>query len=83
VNIEVETSCEGDAESERRGIAEGRVPISAPPAFIANDCLDIGIVVGSPVSLDYSDKAPFKFNGAIEQVQVKYVPRNSGAMAPQ
>jgi hypothetical protein len=26
-----------------------------------------------PVSLDCHDKAPFKFNGTIEQVHVKYV----------
>jgi hypothetical protein len=55
-------------------VAEGTVPISAPLAFTANDCLDIGIALGSPVSLDYYDKAPFKFNGTIEQVHVKYVP---------
>jgi hypothetical protein len=54
-------------------VAEGEVPISAPLLFTANDCLDIGIALGSPVSLDYSDKAPFKFNGKIEQVHVKYV----------
>jgi hypothetical protein len=39
----------------------------------ANDCLDIGIALGSPVSLDYCDKAPFKFNGTIKQVHVGYV----------
>jgi hypothetical protein len=33
----------------------------------------IGIAHGSPVSLDYYDKAPFKFNGTIEQVHVEYV----------
>jgi len=33
--------------------------------FTANDCLDIGVALGSPVSLDYYDKAPFKFNGTI------------------
>jgi hypothetical protein len=54
-------------------VAEGEVPISAPLLFTANDCLDIGIALGSPVSLDYSDKAPFKFNGKIEQVHVKHV----------
>jgi hypothetical protein len=54
-------------------VADGEVPISAPLLFTANDCLDIGIALGSPVSLDYSDKAPFKFNGKIEQVRVKYV----------
>ena len=54
-------------------MAEGTVPVSAPLLFTANDCLDIGIALGSPVSLDYFDKAPFKFNGKIEQVQVKYI----------
>ena len=54
-------------------VAEGTVPISAPLLFTANDCLDIGVALGSPVSLDYCDKAPFKFNGTIEGVQVKYV----------
>jgi hypothetical protein len=54
-------------------VAEGQVPISAPLLFTANDCLDIGVALGSPVSLDYGDKAPFKFNGKIEQVHVKYV----------
>jgi hypothetical protein len=52
---------------------EGQVPVSAPLLFTANDCLDIGIALGSPVSLDYRNKAPFKFNGRINQVHVKYV----------
>jgi len=55
-------------------VATGLVPISAPLLFTANDCLDIGIALGSPVSLDYYDKAPFKFNGTIEQVHVEYIP---------
>jgi hypothetical protein len=54
-------------------VAEGEVPISAPLLFTANDCLDIGMLLGSPVSLDYYDKAPFKFNGVIEKVHVKYL----------
>ncbi len=53
--------------------ATGQVPISAPLLFTANDCLDIGIALGSPVSLDYYDKAPFKFNGTIDQVHVEYM----------
>jgi hypothetical protein len=52
--------------------AQGQVPISAPLLFTANDCLDIGIALGSPVSLDYCRKAPFKFNGRIESVHVQY-----------
>ena len=55
-------------------VAEGIVPVSAPLIFTANDCLDIGVALGSPVSLDYCDKAPFKFNGTIEKVEVRYLP---------
>ena len=52
--------------------ASGVVPVSAPLLFTANDCLDIGIDLGSPVSVDYYDQAPFKFNGKITKVHVKY-----------
>jgi arylsulfatase len=53
-------------------VATGRVPVSAPLLFTANDCFDIGICLGSPVSEDYYDKAPFRFNGKIERVRVAY-----------
>jgi len=53
-------------------VATGRVPVSAPLGFTANDCLDIGTDLGSPVSLDYYDAAPFKFNGTINKMHVKY-----------
>jgi arylsulfatase len=54
-------------------VAKGQVPISAAVLFTANDCLDIGTDLGSPVSLDYYDKAPFAFNGRIHEVKVKYL----------
>jgi arylsulfatase len=54
-------------------VGEGTVPVNAPLLFTANDCLDIGIALGSPVSLDYYSKAPFKLNGTIERVHVRYV----------
>jgi arylsulfatase len=54
-------------------VATGQVPVSAPLMFTANDCLDIGTELGSPVSVDYYDKAPFAFNGKINQVKVKYL----------
>jgi arylsulfatase A-like enzyme len=85
VKIEIETSyvvlrpggpLKVTMKVDGRAVAEGTVPISAPLAFTANDCLDIGIALGSPVSLDYRDKAPFKFNGIIEQVHVKYMAAN-------
>ena len=52
--------------------AAGHVPISAPLLFTANDCLDIGTCLGSPVSLDYYDRAPFPFTGEIHNVNIRY-----------
>ena len=74
---------EGDAEGERQGRRPGPVPVSAPLLFTANDCLDIGRELGSPVSLDYCEKAPFKFNGTIDGVNVQYVSANAGSRALQ
>jgi arylsulfatase len=54
-------------------VAKVLVPISAPLLFTANDGLDIGTDLGSPVSLDYFDKAPFSFKGKIAEVRVKYL----------
>jgi hypothetical protein len=56
-------------------VAQGRVPITAALAFTANDCFDIGSDLGSPVSLDYFDQAPFKFNGTISTTKIAY-PKN-------
>ena len=53
-------------------VAKGQVPISAPLLFTANDCLDIGTCLGSPVSLDYRERAPFPFNGIIHRMHVAY-----------
>jgi arylsulfatase len=53
-------------------VGPGIVPVSAPLLFTANDCLDLSTDLGSPVSLDYFDTAPFPFNGTIEHVHVKY-----------
>jgi len=52
--------------------AQGNIPITAPWAFTANDCLDIGCDLGSPVALDYFDKAPFTFNGTINTTVISY-----------
>jgi arylsulfatase len=54
-------------------VASGVVPVSAPLMFTANDCLDFGIDLGSPVGIEYYDQAPFKFNGTIEQARVEYL----------
>jgi len=54
-------------------VATGKVPMTAPMAFTANDCLDFGSDLGSPVSLDYFAMAPFKFNGTLGVSTIKYV----------
>ncbi len=54
-------------------VASGEVPVSAPIGFTANDALDFGIDLGSPVSIEYYDQAPFQFNGTIEGAKVDYL----------
>ncbi|MDM0044533.1 arylsulfatase [Variovorax dokdonensis] len=54
-------------------VAKGRVPVTASLAFTANDAFDVGIDSYSPVSLAYFDRAPFKFNGRIGQVNIRYL----------
>jgi arylsulfatase len=56
--------------------------LTAPLLFTANDCLDIGTDLGSPVSLDYFDKAPFAFDGQIDQVHVRYLSAKRGTDDP-
>jgi arylsulfatase len=53
-------------------VAEGRVPMTAATHFGTNDCLDLGSDLGSPVALDYFDKAPFKFTGTIGKTVITY-----------
>lgn len=54
-------------------VAKGRVPRTAALAFTANDAFDVGMDSYSPVTLAYFDRAPFKFNGRIDKVHIKYV----------
>jgi hypothetical protein len=39
-------------------------------AFTASETLDVGVDLGSPVSLDYFDRRPFAFDGKINRVTV-------------
>ncbi|WP_454657249.1 hypothetical protein [Bosea beijingensis] len=41
--------------------------------MVARARLDIGTDLGSPVSLDDFDEAPFAFNGQISEAKVKYL----------
>jgi len=44
-----------------------------PVIFTASETFDVGMDLGSPVSLDYHERAPFKFNGQIEKINIKYI----------
>ena len=64
--LDVEVSVNGKV------IMGGQVPMTAPLTFTANDCLDIGYDWGSPVSTEYFDQAPFKFNGTLGTTKISY-----------
>ncbi|MCA9075181.1 MAG: arylsulfatase [Planctomycetaceae bacterium] len=52
-------------------VASGQVKRTVPAAFTASESFDVGTDPGSPVSLSYAERKPFKFDGAIKQVHVK------------
>jgi hypothetical protein len=54
-------------------VASGKVPMTAPLTFTANDCLDLGSDLGSPVSVDYFEQGPFPFTGKLHTTQIRYV----------
>jgi arylsulfatase len=54
-------------------VGQGRVEISVPAIFTASETFDVGVDLASPVALDYFDKAPFRFNGKIEKIDIKYI----------
>ncbi len=52
-------------------VAHLTVKRTVPAAFTASETFDVGIDLGSPVSLDYFDRRPFAFNGTINAVRVQ------------
>jgi arylsulfatase len=55
-------------------VAQGRIERSVPAIHTASETFDVGVDLGSPVSLDYVDRAPFRFtNGTINQIDIKYL----------
>jgi arylsulfatase len=57
-------------------VGQGRVERSVPAVFTASETFDIGKDLGSPVALDYFDRAPFVFNGAINRINIRYTDKN-------
>lgn len=44
---------------------------TVPAAFTASETFDVGVDLGSPVSLDYFDRRPFALNGTIREINVE------------
>ena len=53
-----------------KDVATGEVKRTVPAAFTASETFDVGVDLGSPVSLRYHKKAPYRFNGKINTVKV-------------
>lgn len=81
VKIEVESRLTGapggpmavTIRIDGKEVAQGIVPQTAKFAFTANDAFDVGMDSYSPVSDAYHTRAPFKFNGTIHTLVVKYL----------
>jgi arylsulfatase len=52
-------------------VARTLAKITVPAAFSASETFDVGVDLGSPVSRDYFERRPFKFDGKIGKVNVE------------
>jgi arylsulfatase len=52
-------------------VGQADVKRTVAGAFTASETLDVGVDLGSPVSIDYFDRRPFAFNGKINSVTVE------------
>ena len=46
---------------------------TVPAVFTASESFDVGMDNGSGVAMEYHDKVPFKFNGKINKITIKYI----------
>ena len=46
---------------------------TVPAVFTASETFDVGMDLGSGVAMDYCERIPFKFNGKIEKLNIKYI----------
>lgn len=55
-------------------VGEAVLNRTVPAAFTATETFDVGVDLGSTVSLSYLDRRPFEFDGTIHRVHVKAIP---------
>ena len=53
-------------------VGKAELPFTVPMLFTATETFDVGRDLGSPVSLDYFEQAPFAFSGKINDVHIVY-----------
>lgn len=51
-------------------VAVAELARTVPAAFTATETFDVGVDLGSPVSIEYAERRPFPFTGKIERVDV-------------
>lgn len=76
--IRIKTDIKGAGQSgtatliiDNKTVASASLTRTVPAAFTATESFDVGIDLGSPVSLNYYDRRPFEFTGKIHSVNVK------------
>jgi arylsulfatase len=52
-------------------VARTTLKRTVPAAFSASETFDVGVDLGSTVSLDYFERRPFRFDGKIHGLDVK------------
>jgi len=45
---------------------------TVPAIFTAAETFDVGMDTGSAVALEYHERVPFKFNGKIGKINIRY-----------
>ncbi|MFI8608091.1 arylsulfatase [Pseudomonas sp. NPDC077649] len=55
-------------------VASGVTPFAPPLTFTASETFDVAQDLGSPVALDYFERAPFAFEGKVRDLLVRYTP---------
>ncbi len=76
--IEVVTTIAGPAKEgavtllvDGKEVGKAELKRTVPAAFSASETFDVGVDLGSTVSLDYFDRRPFEFGGELNSVEVK------------
>jgi len=63
-------------------VGQGRIESSVPVSFTASETFDVGWDLGALVSMGYHKRVPFKFNGKLDRIHIRYVGKDGENMGP-